>query len=286
MRVGMRLQNHGLFGDVVASSALVGATALVNFASLFLFARCLDTDSFGLFSTCRRVVAFVAPFVSLGAHLGVPRYVGFYAAEARRKCAVVALGILVTAVVVPVTALVHSTKGAITVASLLEQQVNGDDAVHLRQIESIKERHAILARFEATLKQLHDLLDGQQASVLGQREVAEPLALLRDFERLMLERYAKILERDHPELRAQDAAALAARARALDIDAVAAWREFRRARVQTTELLHSLGPKVWQRRAVHPHRGEISMNELVARHLDHDAEQVGRLRAFLHAARV
>lgn len=175
----------------------------------------------------------------------------------------------------------HSTKGSITVAQLLEQQVHGDDAVHLRQIGAIKERHACLTRLEDARRALHDLLDGQPAGVLEQRTVAEPLALLRDFEQLMLERYAKILEQDHPEMRAQDAMALAARVRTLEIDAPMAWREFLRSRAQTLQLLHALGPRMWQRRAVHPRRGDISMADLVARHLDHDAEMLQALRASL-----
>ena len=175
----------------------------------------------------------------------------------------------------------HTTKGPITAAQLLEQQVYADDAVHLRQIGAIKERHACLTRLEDARRSLHDLLDGQAPGVLAQRPVAEPLALLRDFEQLMLERYAKILEQDRPEMRSQDAAALAARVQSLEIDAPAAWREFLRSRAQTLQLLHALGPRMWQRRAVHPRRGDISMAELVARHLDHDAEMLQVLRANL-----
>src|SRR5262245_61379320 len=102
MRSGQR--GRGLFEDVFASGVLVGITAAVNFATLFLFARQMNPDVFGLFSTCRRVVAFVAPFVSLGGHLGTSRYIGYYTNEPRRRSAVLALGVALSGAVVPVTA--------------------------------------------------------------------------------------------------------------------------------------------------------------------------------------
>jgi hypothetical protein len=176
---------------------------------------------------------------------------------------------------------VHETRGRITVEQLVQHQIEGDDEVHLRQIEGIKERAAILDKLQTAARVLREALEGRPVAELARREVAEPLALWRDFEHLMLERYAKILERDRPELRPQDAASLAARLQGTDIDAVAAWHAFERARAQTLQLLHACGSRVWQRRAVHPHRGDISMADLVARHLDSDAEILAGLRAAL-----
>jgi len=176
---------------------------------------------------------------------------------------------------------VHETRGRITIADLLRHQVEGDDDIHLRQVAAIKERAAILDKLEATVRGLRELLEGRPVAQLAPRSVAEPLALLRDFEYLMLERYAKVLERERPELRQQDAESLAVRLREAAIDAPAAWRAFERARAQTLQLLHACGPRLWQRRAVHPRRGDVSMADLVARHVDSDAEITARLRAAL-----
>jgi hypothetical protein len=176
---------------------------------------------------------------------------------------------------------VHETRGRVTIEQLVKHQIEGDDDIHLRQIETIKERAAILDKLRATARVLREGLEGRPHAELAQREVAESLALFRDFEHLMLERYAKILERERPELRPQDAVALAARLRDADIDAVAAWLAFERARTQTLELLHACGPRVWQRRAVHPHRGDISMADLVARHVDADGEILAKLRSVM-----
>ena len=75
----------GLFGDVLASGVLVAASAVVNLVSVMVFARTLDPTAFGLFATCRRVVAFAAPLSSAGGHLGVSRYLGYYSGEAEQR---------------------------------------------------------------------------------------------------------------------------------------------------------------------------------------------------------
>lgn len=86
----------------MASGVLVALTSLVNLASVFVFARGLTPVAFGLFSTCRRVVAFVAPFASLGGHLGVSRYIGYYTNEPLRRSAVLALAVVLVFAVAPV----------------------------------------------------------------------------------------------------------------------------------------------------------------------------------------
>lgn len=101
-----RIARLGLFGDVVASGLLVALTSIVNLASVFVFARGLSPVAFGLFSTCRRVVAFVAPFASLGGHLGVSRYIGYYTTEPLKRSAVLSLAVILTFVVLPVCVLV------------------------------------------------------------------------------------------------------------------------------------------------------------------------------------
>jgi O-antigen/teichoic acid export membrane protein len=50
----------------------------------------MDPAAFGLFSTSRRVVAFLAPLAGLNGHLAVSRYLGYHAREPRRRTAVFA----------------------------------------------------------------------------------------------------------------------------------------------------------------------------------------------------
>jgi hypothetical protein len=63
------------------------------------------------------------------------------------------------------------------------------------------------------------------------------------------------------------------------IDPLAALRELERLRGLTHEILHALGPRVWQRKGVHPRRGELSIVDCVTQHLDRDTETLTRLRA-------
>jgi O-antigen/teichoic acid export membrane protein len=99
--VRFELRRLGLFGDVLASGALVGVASALNVASVFLFAHAMEPAAFGLLSTCRRVVAFLAPFAGLNGHLAVSRYLGYHAAEPRRRSAFFMLGVMLIVATVP-----------------------------------------------------------------------------------------------------------------------------------------------------------------------------------------
>ena len=94
----------GLFEDVLASGFLSGLGAVANLLSVFLFARALNPTDFGLLSTCRRVVAFLAPLAGLSGHLAVSRYLGYWTSDARRRSAVFVVGSMLLVATVPVTA--------------------------------------------------------------------------------------------------------------------------------------------------------------------------------------
>jgi O-antigen/teichoic acid export membrane protein len=102
-RMRARLQRLGLFGDILASGVLAGIGSLVNVAGVFLFARGLDPVTFGLFSTCRRFVAFLAPLPNLNGHLAVSRYLGYHASEPAPRSAIFAIGLTLLALVGPAT---------------------------------------------------------------------------------------------------------------------------------------------------------------------------------------
>ena len=92
----------------------------------------------------------------------------------------------------------------------------------------------------------------------------------------MLVRYVWILEHERPELRPLEMNAPTDRAG--DSDLLEIWREFEQLRDSTLELLHAIGPRLWQRRGVHPHRGDLTIAELLAQQLDHDAARLAALR--------
>jgi hypothetical protein len=159
------------------------------------------------------------------------------------------------------------------------------DQRHLKQIEAIQERRAILQRLEAAPRELRAVLEtwsllrpapscGAGAAPAG---VLDEVAALRDFEHRTLVRYALILEQDRPALRPLDADPLPPRRGAAGLGET--WREFERLRSLALELLHALGPRLWQRRGVHPRRGDLTIAELVAQHVDHDATRLAALRA-------
>jgi hypothetical protein len=95
----------------------------------------------------------------------------------------------------------------------------------------------------------------------------------------MLERYGRMVNEEHPVLRPFDPDATAAARDYAACDPAHEIRELARLRGLAVQLLHALGRRAWQRRAVHPRRGEITIEQMVAHHLDHDAAHVARLRA-------
>lgn len=178
---------------------------------------------------------------------------------------------------------VHETAGAITMHDLLERQVRGDDLVHLKQIETTLERYAILERLGAGPKECRGFLGVGFATLARRLEAArwsmlEHICHLRDYDQLMLERYSKIVSQERPKLRLLDADATAAARRYTSQDVVREVRELESVRRQCLELLHALPARLWQRRGVHPERGEKSIAELVAHHLDHEARHLSAMR--------
>ena len=185
---------------------------------------------------------------------------------------------------------VHETDGALGMETLLARQARGNDLAHLEQIEHVKERHAILGRLAATPHDLDRVLHGVPDGLLRLRpdparwSMLEHLCHLRDFEQLALERYSRMSCSEHPKLRTFAPEALAARRRYADSDPRRVQRDFGRLRALVLELLHALVPQLWRRKGVHPERGEVSIEQLVAHHVDHDATHLGRLRSLRAAA--
>jgi hypothetical protein len=167
---------------------------------------------------------------------------------------------------------------------VVAHQVDHDQR-HLRQIESVLERHAILVRLAATARDIRTLVEGLPGDVLrrspapGAASLHDELTALGRFEAQMQVRYARILEFDRPALPPLDVEPAAPRWQDPGADPMAALRDFERLRALTHDLLHVLGPRIWQRKGLHPQRGELSIADLVTQHLDRDTASVARLRA-------
>lgn len=84
---------------------------------------------------------------------------------------------------------IHATAGRLTMEDLIQRHAVGNDEAHLRQIEAIKRRHAILERLAASPAALAAALKGAPDDVLrrkaagGKWSMLENAAHLRDIER-------------------------------------------------------------------------------------------------------
>lgn len=180
---------------------------------------------------------------------------------------------------------VHETDGPLDLQELVRRHARGNDEAHLRQIDLIRERHGILTRLAGLPGEVRRLVGGLPPALLRQRpepqrwSMLENLCHLRDYEQLMLERYRRILSEEHPVLRPFDPDATAAARAYAGCDPAWELRELGRLRDLSLQLLGALGRRTWQRRGVHARRGEISIEQLVAHHLDHDATHRSRLQA-------
>lgn len=184
---------------------------------------------------------------------------------------------------------VHPHAGTIPLEQVVAHQADHDHR-HLRQIERILERHAILMRLEATPREIRTLVEGLPGDVLrrspapGSASLHDELTALGRFEAQMQVRYARILEFDRPALPPLDVEPAAPRWQDAGADPMAALRDFERLRALTHDLLHVLGPRIWQRKGLHPQRGELSIADLVTQHLDRDTASLARLRSTRAAA--
>ncbi len=109
----------------------------------------------------------------------------------------------------------------------------------------------------------------------------EVLGHLADFELIAGARLRGMLTMDDPPLQAFDGARLAERARYLDWPRDATLDRFRRRRIETVELLGRCSAEDLGRTGVHPARGRLTVADLVAVMLAHDADHVGQIRTRL-----
>ncbi|HXK32958.1 MAG TPA: DinB family protein, partial [Dehalococcoidia bacterium] len=106
----------------------------------------------------------------------------------------------------------------------------------------------------------------------------EIVCILRDAEQLFADRFAIILAGGEPQLPPSTSPDRWPEERAyLSEDAVEALAAFRQRRAATLAQLQGLPAADWQRAGVHPQRGRLSIDDLVAMMAWHDEHRVAQL---------
>jgi len=178
----------------------------------------------------------------------------------------------------------HETAGRLSMEDFLRRQAVGNDEAHLGQIEATRRRFDLLARLAEAPKTLSSMLKGsgdavRQRPADGKWSILENACHLRDIEFVFAERFTKtaFLERPSYWMLDNDRAAAALRYNEQDPRAVA--KEFAARRSDTLTLLRALPHASWQRKGVHPLRGELTLEALAEHLARHDESHIARIRA-------
>lgn len=182
---------------------------------------------------------------------------------------------------------IHETAGPLTVEVLLRRQAIGNDVAHLGQIESIKKRYDVLTKLEAAPGMLHAVARTMTSEQAGRQpapdkwSIVEIACHLRDIEELFGLRLTQAAHQERPEFWIADNDRLASARKYAKTDFASAAREFKKHRESTLTLLRALPASAWQRKGIHPKRGEVSIEELAQILVSHDENhlaQIDRLR--------
>lgn len=180
---------------------------------------------------------------------------------------------------------VHETAGRLTMEDLIRRHAVGNDEAHLGQIEAIKRRFDLLEKLASAPAALAAAFKGAPDDAVRRRPEAgkwsmiENAAHVRDIERVYQGRFSQMAFGDKPSfwMLDNDRAAEALGYAAADPAVVA--KEFRRLREDTIALLRALPHETWKRTGLHPEKGEITVEQLVARLAGHDESHIGKIRA-------
>ncbi len=141
-----------------------------------------------------------------------------------------------------------------------------------------------LGRLARTAEDLGGALAGQPEAALVRRPdqknwaPKEVLCHLRDTEESFLGRFQMIMAMDEPKALPVDPDRWAEDRQYLRNDAAEALRAFRRRRDEVLAFLRGLVPDQWQRGAVHPVRGRMTVNDFVTLMAWHDDNHLEQLR--------
>ena len=141
---------------------------------------------------------------------------------------------------------------------------------------------ARLARLARTPDEVARALAGHGPPARARRAGAwapvEIVCILRDAERLFQDRFETILTREEPRLEATTPPERWPEERAyLGEDVSTAVADFCRRRSATLARLAGLAPDAWQRGGVHPQRGRLTIDDLVAMMAWHDEHRLEQL---------
>jgi hypothetical protein len=179
---------------------------------------------------------------------------------------------------------VHETAGRLTMEDLIQRHAVGNDEAHLRQIEAIKRRHAVLERLAASPVSLAAALKGVPEDALrrkagGKWSMIENAAHVRDIERVYQGRFSQMAFGDKPSFWMLDNDRAAEALKYAEADPAEVAKEFKRLREDSIALLRALPHEGWLKTGVHPEAGEITVEQLAVRLANHDDSHLGKIRA-------
>jgi hypothetical protein len=105
------------------------------------------------------------------------------------------------------------------------------------------------------------------------------VAHLADIERVMRGRIENMLAHEDPYMRSVDQEALAAEHHYDQMQLRSALEDFATERAETIQRLMNLPLKGWERSGIHEEYGEVSVEDLTERLVDHDADHLRQLEA-------
>jgi uncharacterized damage-inducible protein DinB len=178
---------------------------------------------------------------------------------------------------------VHETAGRLTMEDLIRRHAVGNDEAHLKQIEAIKRRFAVLERLAAAPAVLAAALKGSADDALRRRadgkwSMIDNAAHMRDIERVYQGRFSQMAFGDKPAFWMLDNDRTAEALAYATSDPADVAREFKRLREDSISLLRALPHEAWLRTGVHPEAGEITVEQLAARLANHDDSHMGKIK--------
>ena len=179
---------------------------------------------------------------------------------------------------------VHETAGRLTMEDLIRRHAVGNDEAHLRQIEAIKRRFAVLERLAAAPAALSAALKGVPDDVVRRRtggkwSMIDNASHVRDIERVYQGRFSQMAFGETPAFWLLDNDRAAEALKYAEADPAEVAKEFKRLREDSIALLRALPHEAWQRTGLHPEKGEISVEQLAVRLANHDDAHIGRIKA-------
>jgi hypothetical protein len=142
----------------------------------------------------------------------------------------------------------------------------------------------VIATLRSTPDEFARLIEGKsdealaQAASDGEWGVVEILPHLRDWEEVYLGWIQQILSVDTPALPEVDDSLWAIEHDYANEPVPHALATFSDVREEVVGLLASLDPASWERRAIHPRAGRITLHQLADRMCDHDARHIEQAR--------